>query len=150
MPLTFGPWASSSWGFVTVFRGQSRYRGAVLVVGVTDPATQMSRLCARDAHLSVLEASDRVLSLGDVREKGGTRRGEWPWQGRRSLERRRPRAAAQRGGLRRRRAACAEPAVVGVGVPRMPAAGADGGGLGAVVEQPAGRGMSEGAGGAEG
>jgi dephospho-CoA kinase len=53
----------------------------VLVVGVTDPATQMSRLRARDAHLSALEADDRVLSQGDVREKAARAETSGPGRG---------------------------------------------------------------------
>jgi dephospho-CoA kinase len=45
------------------------YCGTVLVVGVTDPAIQIQRLRARDAHLSAQDAENRVLSQGDVREK---------------------------------------------------------------------------------
>jgi len=43
--------------------------GTTLVVAVTDPKVQMDRLRARDAHLSEEDASNRVLSQGDVREK---------------------------------------------------------------------------------
>lgn len=43
--------------------------GAVLVVAVTDPAIQMQRLRARDAHLTAEDAENRVRSQGDVREK---------------------------------------------------------------------------------
>jgi dephospho-CoA kinase len=45
------------------------YCGTVLVVGVSDPKTQMQRLRARDAHLTEEDAKNRVLSQGDVREK---------------------------------------------------------------------------------
>lgn len=43
--------------------------GVVLVVAVTDPAIQMSRLRARDSHLTEEDAKNRVSSQGDVREK---------------------------------------------------------------------------------
>ncbi|KAL3476455.1 P-loop containing nucleoside triphosphate hydrolase protein [Aspergillus californicus] len=43
--------------------------GTVIVVGVTDSAVQMSRLRARDPHLSPEDAENRVLSQGDVRGK---------------------------------------------------------------------------------
>lgn len=43
--------------------------GTVVVVGVHDPAVQMARLRARDAHLSAEEAENRVQSQGDVRVK---------------------------------------------------------------------------------
>lgn len=43
--------------------------GTVIVVGVHDPAVQMSRLCARDAHLTPEDAENRVRSQGDVRTK---------------------------------------------------------------------------------
>jgi dephospho-CoA kinase len=43
--------------------------GTVLVVGVTDPAIQMARLRARDAHLTAEDAENRVRSQGDVRTK---------------------------------------------------------------------------------
>ena len=43
--------------------------GTVLVVAVRDPAVQMARLRARDAHLTADDASNRVRSQGDVREK---------------------------------------------------------------------------------
>lgn len=43
--------------------------GAVVVVAVNDPAVQMARLRARDAHLTAEDAENRVRSQGDVREK---------------------------------------------------------------------------------
>ncbi|KAE8149610.1 dephospho-CoA kinase [Aspergillus avenaceus] len=54
--------------------------GTVVVVGVHDPSVQMSRLRARDPHLSAEEAENRVKSQGGVMGKvekalfrGGTR-----------------------------------------------------------------------------
>ncbi|KAK4137852.1 CoaE-domain-containing protein [Trichocladium antarcticum] len=46
-----------------------RFCGLVLVVAVRDPAVQMARLRARDPHLSVEDAENRVRSQGDVRDK---------------------------------------------------------------------------------
>jgi dephospho-CoA kinase len=46
-----------------------RFCGAVLVVGVRDPAVQMARLRARDPHLAPADAENRVRSQGDVRDK---------------------------------------------------------------------------------
>ncbi|KAL2024427.1 hypothetical protein VTK56DRAFT_8238 [Thermocarpiscus australiensis] len=46
-----------------------RFCGAVVVVAVRDPAVQMSRLRARDPHLSEEDAENRVRSQGDVRDK---------------------------------------------------------------------------------
>jgi dephospho-CoA kinase len=43
--------------------------GTTIVVAVSDPKVQMDRLRARDPHLSEEDASNRVLSQGDVREK---------------------------------------------------------------------------------
>ncbi|EPS34980.1 hypothetical protein POX_a00053 [Penicillium oxalicum] len=43
--------------------------GTVIVVGVHDPAIQMTRLRARDAHLTAEDAENRVRSQGDVRTK---------------------------------------------------------------------------------
>ncbi|KAJ5992092.1 hypothetical protein N7451_007816 [Penicillium sp. IBT 35674x] len=43
--------------------------GTVIVVGVHDPAVQMARLRARDAHLTAEDAENRVRSQGDVRLK---------------------------------------------------------------------------------
>lgn len=43
--------------------------GTVIVVGVHDPAVQMARLRARDAHLTAEDAENRVRSQGDVRMK---------------------------------------------------------------------------------
>ncbi|KAJ5586663.1 Dephospho-CoA kinase [Penicillium hispanicum] len=43
--------------------------GTVIVVGVHDPAVQMGRLRARDAHLTAEDAENRVRSQGDVRMK---------------------------------------------------------------------------------
>ncbi len=43
--------------------------GTVLVVAVSDPATQMARLRARDPHLSADDAANRVRSQVDVRDK---------------------------------------------------------------------------------
>jgi dephospho-CoA kinase len=58
--------------------GWERYCGNIMVVGVRDPAIQIQRLRARDAHLSEEDARNRVLSQGDVREKAERvlRRGE--------------------------------------------------------------------------
>ncbi|KAF2673638.1 CoaE-domain-containing protein [Microthyrium microscopicum] len=53
-----------------LFEGPLHYScGTALVVAVKDPAIQMARLRARDAHLSEEDAKNRVLSQGDVREK---------------------------------------------------------------------------------
>ncbi|OJK04870.1 hypothetical protein ASPACDRAFT_1893248, partial [Aspergillus aculeatus ATCC 16872] len=52
--------------------------GTVVVVGVRDPAVQMQRLRARDPHLSVEEAENRVRSQGDVVSKAA--RAEWRGQ----------------------------------------------------------------------
>ncbi|EOA84148.1 Dephospho-CoA kinase cab5 [Exserohilum turcicum] len=49
--------------------GWERYCGTILVVGVSDPAIQIQRLRARDAHLTEEDARNRVMSQGDVREK---------------------------------------------------------------------------------
>ncbi|KAF9886471.1 hypothetical protein FE257_011378 [Aspergillus nanangensis] len=49
--------------------------GTVIVVGVTDPAIQMARLRARDAHLTAEDAENRVRSQGDV--KGKVRQAEF-------------------------------------------------------------------------
>lgn len=49
--------------------GLDRFCGVVAVVGVSDPATQMARLRARDPHLSAEDAENRVRSQTDVREK---------------------------------------------------------------------------------
>lgn len=43
--------------------------GTVIVVAVKDPAVQMSRLRARDPHLTAEDAENRVKSQGDVQEK---------------------------------------------------------------------------------
>jgi dephospho-CoA kinase len=43
--------------------------GTTMVVAVTDPKVQMDRLRARDSHLTKEDASNRVMSQGDVREK---------------------------------------------------------------------------------
>ncbi|PGH03973.1 dephospho-CoA kinase [Helicocarpus griseus UAMH5409] len=43
--------------------------GTVIVVGVSDPAVQIARLRARDAHLSAEDAENRVKSQGDVKGK---------------------------------------------------------------------------------
>jgi dephospho-CoA kinase len=45
------------------------YCGTTLVVAVSDPKVQMQRLRDRDPHLTEEDASNRVLSQGDVREK---------------------------------------------------------------------------------
>src|SRR3954453_7420215 len=44
--------------------------GTVIVVAVSDPAVQMSRLRTRDPQLSMEDAQNRVKSQGDMREKG--------------------------------------------------------------------------------
>lgn len=49
--------------------GLDRLCGTVVVVAVREPEVQMSRLMARDAHLSREDAKNRVLSQGDVRDK---------------------------------------------------------------------------------
>ncbi|KAK7415119.1 Dephospho-CoA kinase cab5 [Neonectria punicea] len=49
--------------------GLDRFCGVSVVVGVRDPAIQMQRLRARDAHLSAEDAENRVRSQTDVREK---------------------------------------------------------------------------------
>ncbi|QDS69098.1 hypothetical protein FKW77_010197 [Venturia effusa] len=49
--------------------GWERFCGTVLVVSVTNPAIQIQRLRARDAHLSQEDAENRVSSQRDVREK---------------------------------------------------------------------------------
>jgi dephospho-CoA kinase len=49
--------------------GWERYCGTIMVVGVSDPAIQIERLRARDAHLTEEDARNRVMSQGDVREK---------------------------------------------------------------------------------
>ena len=43
--------------------------GTVIVVAVKDPAVQMSRLRARDPHLTAEDAENRVKSQGDVQGK---------------------------------------------------------------------------------
>jgi dephospho-CoA kinase len=52
-----------------------------MVVAVTDPKVQMQRLCARDPHLSEEDASNRVLSQGDVREKADRAAARGPGRG---------------------------------------------------------------------
>jgi dephospho-CoA kinase len=49
--------------------GLDLFCGTVVVVAVSDPATQMRRLRERDAHLSADDAENRVKSQGNVREK---------------------------------------------------------------------------------
>lgn len=49
--------------------GWERLCGAVMVVAVHEPELQMSRLRARDPHLSPEDAQNRVASQMDVREK---------------------------------------------------------------------------------
>lgn len=49
--------------------GLDMFCGAVVVVGVSDPKIQMSRLRARDPHLSVEDAENRVRSQGNVLDK---------------------------------------------------------------------------------
>jgi dephospho-CoA kinase len=49
--------------------GWERYCGSIIVVGVSDPAIQIQRLRARDAHLTEEDARNRVSSQGDIREK---------------------------------------------------------------------------------
>lgn len=64
-----GHWAVV-WDVPLLFEvGTDRLCGAVVVVGVRDPAVQMARLRARDPHLSAAEAEDRVRSQADVRAK---------------------------------------------------------------------------------
>ncbi len=43
--------------------------GVVVVVSVSEPGIQMERLMKRDSHLTEVDARNRVLSQGDVREK---------------------------------------------------------------------------------
>ncbi|KAK3111309.1 hypothetical protein LTR53_013578 [Teratosphaeriaceae sp. CCFEE 6253] len=52
--------------------------GTIMVVAVTDPAIQMQRLRARDAHLTEEDAKNRVAAQWDVRDKAERclRRGE--------------------------------------------------------------------------
>ncbi|KAH9809310.1 Dephospho-CoA kinase [Teratosphaeria destructans] len=52
--------------------------GTIMVVAVSDPAIQMQRLRARDAHLTEEDAKNRVASQWDVRDKAQRclRRGE--------------------------------------------------------------------------
>ncbi|KAK3682634.1 dephospho-CoA kinase-domain-containing protein [Podospora appendiculata] len=66
--------------------GLDRFCGTVLVVAVRDPAVQMRRLRERDAHLTLKDAENRVMSQGDVRVKarrcelrGGKGRGVVVW-----------------------------------------------------------------------
>ncbi|KAA8642908.1 hypothetical protein EYZ11_009048 [Aspergillus tanneri] len=40
--------------------------GTVVVVGVSDATVQVARLCARDSHLTLEDAQNRVQSQGDV------------------------------------------------------------------------------------
>lgn len=49
--------------------GLDRFCGVTMVVAVSEADTQMSRLMARDAHLSREDAENRVLSQTDVRVK---------------------------------------------------------------------------------
>ena len=49
--------------------GMDAICGTVIVVGVSDPVVQMQRLQARDPHLSVEDAENRVRSQGDVKGK---------------------------------------------------------------------------------
>ncbi|KAI9816631.1 MAG: hypothetical protein M1832_005016 [Thelocarpon impressellum] len=49
--------------------GMDTICGNVIVVGVHSPAVQIARLRARDPHLSVEEARERIESQGDVLEK---------------------------------------------------------------------------------
>lgn len=65
---------TGSWGVVwdvpLLFEvGTDRLCGTVMVVAVKDPAMQMGRLRARDAHLSAEDAENRVRSQADVRLK---------------------------------------------------------------------------------
>src|SRR5438045_6882094 len=43
--------------------------GTIMVMAVRDPEVQMKRLMARDLFLTEMDAKNRVLSQGDVREK---------------------------------------------------------------------------------
>ncbi|KAF3769927.1 CoaE-domain-containing protein [Cryphonectria parasitica EP155] len=64
-----GRWAVV-WDVPLLFEvGTDRFCGAVVVVGVHDPAVQMARLRARDAHLTAEDAENRVRSQTDVRVK---------------------------------------------------------------------------------
>ncbi|KAL9084530.1 MAG: hypothetical protein Q9165_008033 [Trypethelium subeluteriae] len=49
--------------------GWERFCGCIIVVSVSDPVKQMERLRERDSHLTEEDASNRVGSQTDVREK---------------------------------------------------------------------------------
>jgi dephospho-CoA kinase len=55
--------------------------GTTMVVAVTDPKEQIERLRARDSHLTEEDASNRVLSQGDVREKAARALARGPGRG---------------------------------------------------------------------
>ncbi|KAL1874249.1 Dephospho-CoA kinase cab5 [Diaporthe australafricana] len=64
-----GSWAVV-WDVPLLFEvGTDRLCGTVVVVAVRDPAVQMQRLRARDAHLTTEDAENRVRSQADVRLK---------------------------------------------------------------------------------
>lgn len=64
-----GQWAVV-WDVPLLFEvGTDVLCGTVVVVGVRDPAVQLARLRARDAHLSAHDAEARVRSQADVRTK---------------------------------------------------------------------------------
>jgi dephospho-CoA kinase len=52
-----------------------------MVVSVSDPAVQIKRLRARDAHLSEEDAKNRVMSQGDVRVKAKHAEARGPGRG---------------------------------------------------------------------
>jgi dephospho-CoA kinase len=52
-----------------------------MVVAVSDPKVQMERLRERDSHLTEEDASNRVLSQGDVREKAARSLARGPGRG---------------------------------------------------------------------
>jgi dephospho-CoA kinase len=58
-----------------------RFCGVAMVVAVRDPALQMERLTARDAHLSREDAENRVRSQTDVRLKARRSEARGPGRG---------------------------------------------------------------------
>ncbi|GAM83968.1 hypothetical protein ANO11243_019580 [Dothideomycetidae sp. 11243] len=70
----FRAYVSGSWAVVLdvplLFEsGWEPLCGTIMVVGVKDPEVQMKRLMKRDSHLTHDDASDRVASQWDVRDK---------------------------------------------------------------------------------
>jgi len=55
--------------------------GTTMVVAVSDPKVQMQRLRARDPHLTEEDASNRVFSQGDIREKADRAAARAPGRG---------------------------------------------------------------------